>query len=67
MAERLLVTKYQAVSILQQIKEGKEINVFLPVPLSNPLFKYSIEDLEKRLLQYLDEEQFAGIVEEEKL
>ncbi len=56
--------KKQAVTVLLQIEKKQEINVFAQVDTKHKYFSLSCEDLEKKLLNYLDEDGFAGVVEQ---
>jgi hypothetical protein len=57
-------TKTQAVSVLDQVKTTKEVDLFKPVDAKHKLFKMSCEDLEKELTRYLGANQVAAVVEE---
>lgn len=57
-------TKRQAISILDQVKTTKEVDIFKPVDTQHKLFKLSCDDLEKELVRYLGANQIAGVVEE---
>ena len=56
--------KKQAVTVLLQIEKNQEINVFAQVDTKHKYFSLSCEELEKKLLNYLDEDGFAGVVEQ---
>lgn len=56
--------KKQAVAVLLQIESKKEINVFEKVDSSHKYFSLSCEELEKRLFKYLDEDGFAGVIDQ---
>ena len=57
-------TKKQAVSILDQVKTTKEVDIFKPVDAQHKFFKLSCDDLEKELTRYLGANQVAAVVEE---
>ena len=57
-------TKTQAVSILDQVKTTREVDLFKPVDVKHKFFKMSCEDLEKELARYLGAEKIAAVVEE---
>jgi len=59
-----IFTKTQAISILEQIKVTREIDIFKPVDASNKLFKLSCEEIEKKLFEHMQEEHIAGVVED---
>lgn len=60
-----IFTRTQAVSTIVQLKEGvREINLFAPVDANHKLFRLSNDELEQKLLEHLDEETLAGVVEE---
>lgn len=62
---KFLFTKTQAVSILAQIKEGvTSPDHLLPVDAQHSLFSQSCEELEKTLLKYVNDEIFAGVVDD---
>lgn len=56
--------KKQAVTVLIQIEKKQEINLFAEVDLKHKYFSLSCEELEKRLLNYLEEDGFAGVIEQ---
>ncbi len=55
--------KNQAVAVLIQIESNREINLFEVVDKNHKYFKLSVEDLEKKLSEYLDSNGFAGVVD----
>lgn len=56
--------KKQAVTVLLQIETRQEINVFGDVDLKHKYFSLSCEELEKKLLNYIDKDGFAGVIEQ---
>lgn len=56
--------KKQAVTVLLQIEKKQEIDVFAKVDTGHKYFSLSCEELEKKLLNYLDEDGFAGVIEQ---
>lgn len=64
MATKQIFTKTQAVSVLTQIKSGKEINLFEFVDPKHSLFSQSCDELEKKLLKHLNSNQVAGVVDD---
>lgn len=62
---KFLFTKTQAVSILVQIKNGvSSPDHMLAVDPQHSLFSQSCEELEKNLSKYVNDEIFAGVVED---
>lgn len=59
-----IFTKTQAVSVLNQIKNGKEINIFESVDPKHSLFSQTCEQLEEKLLKHIRSEQVAGVVDD---
>lgn len=59
-----IFTKTQAVSVLTQIKNGHEVNLFAFVDPKHSLFSQSCEELEKKLLKHLNSSQIAGVVDD---
>jgi Mg/Co/Ni transporter MgtE len=59
-----IFTKTQAVTVLIQLKERREIDLFEAVDMKHSLFKQSCDDLEKKLLEHLDSDGVAGVVED---
>lgn len=59
-----IFTKRQAVSVLNQVKSTRKVDLFKPVDTNDKLFKLSCESLEKELAKYIDPETIAGVVEE---
>lgn len=58
--------KNQAIAVLLQIEKSKEVNVFEKIDVTHKYYLLSCEELEKKLLNYLDEDGFAGVIEQPK-
>lgn len=56
--------KKQAIAVLLQIENKKEVNVFENVESSHKYYSLSCEELEKKLFRYLDKDGFAGVVDQ---
>lgn len=61
---KTIFSKNQAIAVLLQIEANKEINFFEKVDVKHKYFKWSCEDLEKKLLKYLDKDGVAGVIEQ---
>lgn len=61
---KLILTKKQAIAVLEQAKKSEEMNLFSDVDVNHPYFKLSCEELEKKLLKYIDPDSLAGVVDE---
>lgn len=61
-----IFTKTQAVSVLVQIKAngGRDLDMMKAVDPKHNLFSQSCEELEKKILQYMDKEGVAGVVDD---
>lgn len=64
--EKLLLSKKQAIAILQQIKDGRQLDPMEDISDKHPLYKLSVQELEKRIYQYIEENEIAGVVEIEQ-
>lgn len=64
---KIIFTKTQAVSALVQFKAGGEFNIHAPVDPKHNLFQHSCEELEKRMLNYVDSSQFAGVFDDPEI
>lgn len=64
MATKQIFTKTQAVSVLVQIKEGKQISIVAPVDPKHNLFRHSCDELEAKLGEFIDPSGIAGVVED---
>lgn len=64
--EKQIFTKTQAIAVFQQLKVNRnsEVNLLLAVEKNNSMYKLSCEDLEKKLLNYLDSAMLAGVVDD---
>lgn len=60
---KIIFTKNQAISALKCIEQRQEIELFLPLDPKDKKNLLSCEELEKRLRQYVDAGQIAGVVE----
>lgn len=58
-----IYTKSQAVAILSQAGTGK-VDIFKVISPNDKLFSLTCEQLEKKLLQYIDSYQLAGVVDD---
>lgn len=59
-----IFTKTQAVSILEQVKNTTEVDIFKFVDPKHKLFKLTCEELEEKLSRYISQDKIAGVVEE---
>jgi hypothetical protein len=59
-----IFTKTQAIAVLEQAKKSQDINLFAPVDPNHAFYKLSCDELEQKLLKYVEAEGMAGVVEE---
>lgn len=59
-----IFTKSQAVALLVQAQAKQEIDIFKIIDPKHKLFKLNCDELEVKLLNYLSNEQLAGVVED---
>ncbi len=60
-----IITRTQAIAIINQVKQKiKEVNIFMEVKPNDPLLKKDNLFLEKELLKFMNEESFAGVVDD---
>ncbi len=60
-----IFTRKQAVSIINQVKNGStNVSFKTEVESNNPLFKLSNEQLFQKLCEFMEESSIAGVVEE---
>ena len=65
MSTKTFFDKKQAVVVLIQIESGRgsEMNVFEQINEDHKYFKLSCDELEKKLMKYIDPDGFVGVVE----
>lgn len=62
---KTIFSKKQAIAVIVQCeKKQKDIDLFAAVDEKHKYFSLSCEDLEKKLLNYVDEDSFAGVIEQ---
>lgn len=62
---KTIFSKKQAIAVILQCeKNQKDINLFIFVDEKHKYFSLSCEDIEKKLLKYIDEDSFAGVIEQ---
>ncbi len=60
-----IITRTQAIAIINQANQRiQPINMFLEVKENDPLKKKDNVYLEKQLLNFMDEDNFAGVVDD---
>lgn len=59
-----IFTKTQAISVLEQAKSSKGVDLFSPVKKDHAFYKLSCDELEKKLMQYISKDEIAGVVED---
>lgn len=62
---KTIFSKKQAITVILQCeKKQKEIDLFAVVDEKHKYFSLSCEEIEKKLLKYVDEDSFAGVIEQ---
>lgn len=66
MDSKQFFNKAQAVAVLYQIEIEKktQVDVFQKVDINHKYFSLSSEELEKKLMNYLNEDVFAGVIDQ---
>lgn len=61
---RKILTKTQAISVLIQISQKQDIDIFGPVDKNHVYFQLSCTQLEEKIWQYISQEEVVAVVEE---